>query len=43
MKKGFHIFKYVSGFTKVRYWGLKRSYQWLCAAFALVNLYPYRT
>jgi hypothetical protein len=28
---------------KVRYRGLKKNHQWLCAAFALVNLYQHRS
>ena len=38
----FRILKRVFGFTKVRYRGLWKNHQWLCAAFALVNLYQYR-
>ncbi|MHB1865681.1 MAG: IS5 family transposase [Candidatus Saccharimonadales bacterium] len=34
----FRILKRVFGFTKVRYRGLKKNHEWLCAAFALVNL-----
>jgi len=29
-------------FTKVRYRGIWKNHQWLCAAFALVNLYQHR-
>ena len=32
----------VFGFTKVRYRGLKKNHEWLCAGFALVNLYQHR-
>ena len=32
----------IFGFTKVRYRGIWKSHQWLCAAFALVNLYQHR-
>ena len=28
----------VFGFTRVRYRGLKKNHEWLCAGFALVNL-----
>jgi transposase, IS5 family len=38
----FRIVKRVFGFTKVRYRGLKKNHQWLCAAFALANLYKNR-
>jgi IS5 family transposase len=38
----FRILKRVFGFTKVRYRGLQKNHQWLCAAFALVNLYQHR-
>jgi IS5 family transposase len=38
----FRILKRVFGFTKVRYRGLKKNHEWLCAAFALVNLYQNR-
>jgi IS5 family transposase len=38
----FRILKHVFGFTKVRYRGLPKNHQWLCAAFALVNLYQHR-
>jgi IS5 family transposase len=38
----FRILKRVFGFTKVRYRGLWKNHQWLCAAFALVNLYLHR-
>jgi len=38
----FRILKRVFSFTKVRYRGLFKNHQWLCAAFALVNLYLHR-
>ena len=38
----FRILKRVFGFTKVRYRGIWKNHQWLCAAFALVNLYMHR-
>jgi len=38
----FRILKRVFGFTKVRYRGLKKNNEWLCGAFALVNLYQHR-
>jgi IS5 family transposase len=38
----FRIVKRVFGFTKVRYRGLKKNREWLCAAFALANLYKNR-
>jgi transposase, IS5 family len=38
----FRILKRTFGFTKVRYRGLGKNHQWLCAAFALVNLYQHR-
>jgi IS5 family transposase len=38
----FRILKRIFGFTKVHYRGIKKSHQWLCAAFALVNLYQHR-
>jgi IS5 family transposase len=38
----FRILKRVFGFTKLRYRGLKKNHQWLCAAFAAVNIYPHR-
>ena len=38
----FRILKRVFGFTKVRYRGFWKNHQWLCAAFALVNLYQHR-
>jgi IS5 family transposase len=38
----FRILKRIFGFTKVRYRGLWKNHQWVCAAFALVNLYMHR-
>lgn len=38
----FRILKRSFGFVKVRYRGLKKNHEWLCAAFALVNLYQHR-
>ena len=38
----FRILKRVFGFTKVGYRGIWKIHQWLCAAFALVNLYQHR-
>jgi len=38
----FRIVKRVFGFAKVRYRGLKKNHEWLCAAFALANLYQHR-
>jgi len=38
----FRILKRVFGFTKVRYRGIWKNHQWLCGAFALVNLYQHR-
>jgi IS5 family transposase len=38
----FRIIKRVFGYTKVRYRGLKKNHEWLCAAFALANLYKNR-
>ncbi len=35
----FRILKRIFGFVKVRYCGIWKNHQWLCAAFALVNLY----
>jgi IS5 family transposase len=32
----------VFGFTRVRYRGLKKNHEWLCAGFALANLYQHR-
>jgi transposase, IS5 family len=42
VEHSFRILKRVFGFTKVRYRGLKKNHEWLCAAFALVNLYQHR-
>jgi len=38
----FRILKRIFGFEKVRYRGLKKNHQRLCACFALVNLYLHR-
>ena len=38
----FCILKRVFGFTTLRYRGLKKNHEWLCAAFALVNIYQHR-
>jgi IS5 family transposase len=38
----FRILKRTFGFTKVLYLGISKNHQWLCAAFALVNLYQHR-
>jgi transposase, IS5 family len=38
----FRVLKRVFGFTRVRYRGLKKNHEWLCAGFALVNLYQNR-
>lgn len=38
----FRILKRVFGFTRVRYRGLKKNHEWLCAGFALANLYQNR-
>ncbi len=38
----FRILKRVFGFTRVRYRGIWKNHQWLCAAFALVNLNQHR-
>jgi IS5 family transposase len=38
----FRVLKHVFGFTKVRYRGLKKNHEWLCAAFAAVNIYQHR-
>lgn len=38
----FRILKRVFGFTMVRYRGLKKNHDWLCAAFALINVYQNR-
>ena len=38
----FRIVKRVFGFTKVRYRGSKKNHEWLCAVFALANLYKNR-
>ena len=38
----FRILKRVFGFTRVRSRGLKKNHEWLCAAFAAVNIYQHR-
>jgi transposase, IS5 family len=38
----FRILKRIFGFDKVRYRGLKKNHNRLCACFALVNLYQHR-
>jgi len=38
----FRILKRIFGFEKVRYRGLKKNHNRLCASFALVNLYQHR-
>jgi IS5 family transposase len=38
----FRIVKRVFGLVKVRYRGLKKNHEWLCAAFASANLYQHR-
>lgn len=38
----FRVLKRVFGFTKVRYRGLRKNHEWLCAAFALINIYQHR-
>jgi IS5 family transposase len=38
----FRILKRVFGFDKVRYRGIAKNHNRLCACFALVNLYPHR-
>ena len=38
----FRILKRVFGFVQVRFRGLKKNHDYLCAAFALVNLYMHR-
>ena len=38
----FRTLKRVFGFTQVRYRGLKKNHEWLCAAFASVNIYLHR-
>lgn len=38
----FRILKRIFGFEKVRYRGLKKNHERLCACFALVNLYLHR-
>jgi IS5 family transposase len=38
----FRVLKRVFGFTRVRYRGLKKNHEWLCAAFASINIYQHR-
>jgi IS5 family transposase len=38
----FRILKRVFGFVKVRFRGLKKNHEWLCAAFAAINVYHHR-
>jgi IS5 family transposase len=38
----FRVLKRVFGFTRVRYRGLKKNHEWLCAAFASINIYRHR-
>jgi IS5 family transposase len=38
----FRVLKRVFGFVKVRYRGLKKNHEWLCAAFATINVYQHR-
>ncbi len=38
----FRILKRVFGFTKVPYRGLRKNHEWLCAGFALANIYQHR-
>ena len=38
----FRILKCIFGFTKVRYRGIKKNHEWLCAAFATINIYQHR-
>ena len=42
MEWPFRVRKRVFGLVKVRYRGLKKNREWLCAAFALLNLYRNR-
>lgn len=36
------VLKRVFGFTRVRYRGLKKNHEWLCAGFASINIYRHR-
>jgi IS5 family transposase len=38
----FRVLKRVFGFVKVRYRGLKKNHERVCAAFALQNIYMHR-
>ena len=40
--QAFRILKRVFGLVKVRYRGLKKNHEWLCAAFASANIYQHR-
>lgn len=42
MEHSFRIPKRIFGLVKVRFRGLKKNHDHLCAAFALVNLYQHR-
>jgi IS5 family transposase len=42
VEHSFHILKRIFGLVKVRFRGLKKNHDHLCAAFALVNLYQHR-
>jgi transposase, IS5 family len=42
VEHSFHILKRTFGLVKVRFRGLKKNHDHLCAAFALVNLYQHR-
>jgi len=39
VEHAFRILKRTFGFTKVRYRGIGKNHQWLCAAFALVKTF----
>jgi IS5 family transposase len=38
----FRVLKRVFGFAKVRYRGLKKNQEWLCAAFASIHIDQHR-
>jgi IS5 family transposase len=42
VEHGFRILKRVFGFDKVRYRGIAKNHNRLCACFALINLYLHR-
>jgi hypothetical protein len=42
VEHAFRILKRIFGFEKVRYRGIKKNHERLCACFALVNLYLHR-